>query len=109
MIIKKNFSLVLTLTSAVGISYLTYYSFLETEFSGKIREIRKAGYPASPEELEKWYPGTALASLTTNKFDSNSVFIICSYTRSGSIYFPQIWGLSLWNRSLDISAFEAHS
>jgi hypothetical protein len=56
MIIKKKILLPLALTFAVGISYLAYYSFLKMEFSRITRELRKHGYPASPEELEKWYP-----------------------------------------------------
>ncbi len=56
MIIKKKIFLGLAFTLAAGISYLAYYSFLKMEFSSKIREFRKAGYPASPEELESWYP-----------------------------------------------------
>ena len=56
MIIKKKFFLALTLAIAVGFSYLAYYSFIKMEISSKIRELRKAGYPASPEDLENWYP-----------------------------------------------------
>ena len=59
MIIKKKFFLALTLAIAVGISYLAYYSFIKMEISSKIRELRKAGYPASPEDLENWYPELA--------------------------------------------------
>lgn len=59
MIIKKRFFLPLALTLAAGISYLAYYSFLKMEFSRITSEIRKHGYPESPEELEKWYPAPA--------------------------------------------------
>ncbi len=60
MIIRRKTFLALIVSLAVGISYLGYYSFLKMEFSSKTSNIRKAGYPATPEELEKWYPDPPL-------------------------------------------------
>ncbi|MFA6294650.1 MAG: hypothetical protein WC637_22855, partial [Victivallales bacterium] len=56
MVVRRKIFIALILSLAVGISYLGCYSFLKLELSRKISEIRKAGYPGTPEELEKWYP-----------------------------------------------------
>lgn len=56
MKIKSKLFLTLYLFLAAGISYVVFYSCLKMEYSRKITKIRKAAYPATPEELEKWYP-----------------------------------------------------
>lgn len=56
MIIKKKLFLILYIILAAGISYLVFYSCLKMEYSSIFKKIRKAGYPVTPEELEKWYP-----------------------------------------------------
>ncbi|GEM_PF-3483941 len=52
---KKKLLISLAVVFAIGIAYLAYFLILEYKVHSKQREIRKAGYPASPEELEKWY------------------------------------------------------
>ncbi len=56
LITKKKIILAMACLFAVGTSYLGYYSLLKIELSWKTSKIQKDGYPATPEELEKWYP-----------------------------------------------------
>ncbi len=52
---SKKLMVFVAVALVLTVAYATYFLVLEYKVHSKACEIRKAGYPASPEELEKWY------------------------------------------------------
>ncbi len=52
---RKKLLVLLAVVLGFAAAYVAYFLILEYKVHSKAREIRSGGYPASPEELEKWY------------------------------------------------------
>ncbi|HCE46873.1 MAG TPA: hypothetical protein DET40_25275 [Lentisphaeria bacterium] len=52
---SKKLLIILAVVLFIAVSYLSWFLILEYKVHSRECEIRNAGYPSSPEELEEWY------------------------------------------------------